>query len=63
MPDIAPEYSVGDLVKLRSGGPVMTVQEVFGDESVRCQWFAGAKANSELFPVDSLTRPTEDEVK
>jgi uncharacterized protein YodC (DUF2158 family) len=32
------EFSVGDLVKLKSGGPVMTVADVDGDE-VTCGWF------------------------
>ena len=37
-------FQPGDLVVLKSGGPVMTVEEVlFGDTKVRCQWFAGKK--------------------
>jgi uncharacterized protein YodC (DUF2158 family) len=32
------ELSLGNLVKLKSGGPVMTVSEVDGNE-VTCVWF------------------------
>ena len=50
-------FGVGDTVMLKSGGPVMTVQEVplgtFND-GYNCQWFAGRKLESGNFPLDSL---------
>jgi len=53
--------AVGTIVKLKSGGPDMTVQEVckrYDNEeptgSVDCQWFAGKKLEKGRFPVDSL---------
>jgi uncharacterized protein YodC (DUF2158 family) len=60
-------FSVGDLVVLKSGGPVMTVDKVIesiGDReiSVRCQWFAGKKMEAGVFPVASLN-PHTGEVK
>lgn len=35
-------FKVGDIVKLKSGGPEMTVQSIHeGSNNYRCQWFAG----------------------
>jgi len=52
-------FKTGDIVRLKSGGPDMTVKGyVLGDEtSVICQWFAGReldKLESGHFPEDSL---------
>ncbi|MCQ4277353.1 YodC family protein [Stutzerimonas degradans] len=49
-------FNVGDIVKLKSGGPDMTVQQVFDNESKThaCQWFAGKKLEVGRFPFDSL---------
>ncbi|WP_371364565.1 YodC family protein [Pseudomonas sp. QL9] len=50
------EFKVGDIVKLKSGGPDMAVQAVVNQESgiYACQWFAGKKLESGRFPADSL---------
>ncbi len=53
------KYNVGDIVKLRSGGPDMTVQDVpiAGNQykdHYRCQWFAGKKLESGNFQEESL---------
>ena len=40
----APTYRPGDLVQLKSGGPVMTVHRVSAKGArVQCKWFTGAK--------------------
>ena len=64
-------YKAGDIVRLKSGGPDMTVQErvdtALDDmdpagsrgERYRCQWFSGRKLESGVFPVESLLRGVE----
>lgn len=50
-------FAVGDIVKLKSGGPEMTIQSVPDASSARyynCQWFAGKKLESGRFPENSL---------
>lgn len=52
-------FVVGDVVRLRSGGPDMTVNSV-PDGSFRnyyhCQWFAGKKLESGNFEEQQLLR-------
>jgi len=47
-------FKVGDVVKLKSGGPEMTVNYRHDDGDYYCQWFAGKKLESGQFPEDSL---------
>ena len=46
------QFNVGDIVRLKSGGPDMTVEEelTYQGISYRCQWFAGKKLESGIFP-------------
>lgn len=53
-------FKVGDLVKLRSGGPVMTVSDVIDSDLVRCQWFAGKKLETGNFDTGTLQSATEE---
>lgn len=54
-----PTYKIGQLVELKSGGPVMTVSEPKTyDYQVACQWFSGRKLESGQFPPESL-KPAE----
>jgi uncharacterized protein YodC (DUF2158 family) len=50
------EFIVGDIVKIKSGGPDMTVQVIPAQtlKYYRCQWFAGKKLEFGLFPAGSL---------
>ncbi|EDY5782173.1 DUF2158 domain-containing protein [Salmonella enterica] len=56
-------YNVGDLVTIKSGGPVMTIEKpIIGASSkefigsYKCQWFAGKKLDTGTFPEASLER-------
>lgn len=52
------QFKVGDTVRLKSGGPVMTIVAIGqyrGSEKAECQWFDGSKLVKETFPPDSLT--------
>lgn len=54
---VKPKFKIGDVVKLKSGGPDMTVKHVIpGDANTiyDCQWFAGKKLEAGRFPTDSL---------
>ena len=60
---MAKKFKQGDTVKLRSGGPIMTVQDYVpvapNDDSsttVRCSWFVGNKHESSNFEEDSLVK-------
>jgi Uncharacterized small protein (DUF2158). len=55
------DFPVGTIVKLKSGGPDMTVKEHILHHlnkqptfNFRCQWFAGKKLEDGVFPSDSL---------
>ncbi len=62
----APKFNVGDLVQLKSGGPVMVVEAVssatyHSEESYKCQWFSGKKLEYGHFSLDTLIlAPKED---
>ncbi|HEX7762408.1 MAG TPA: DUF2158 domain-containing protein [Cellvibrio sp.] len=49
-------YAVGDIVKLKSGGPEMTVRIAPSEvrKTYTCQWFAGKKLEQGDFPGESL---------
>ena len=47
-------FQVGDVVKLKSGGPEMTVQDEDESGEYHCQWFAGKKLASGWFPEAGL---------
>lgn len=60
-----PKFNAGDVVAIKSGGPEMTIKSVIqpsqhGEQllSYRCQWFAGKKLDSGIFPEVSLIVPT-----
>lgn len=53
-------FEVGDVVKLKSGGPKMTVKGAgpnqSGDPTVWCVWFEGSKQLDGDFPAEAVER-------
>jgi uncharacterized protein YodC (DUF2158 family) len=61
------KFYTGQKVKLKSGGPVMTVMgtnamSFNANQSSVCQWFAGKTLKQAEFPNASLEMTTETEV-
>ena len=48
------EFKIGDIVKLKSGGPLMTVARCDVAKKVECMWFLEGKIEVGYFPPDSL---------
>lgn len=48
------EFETGDIVRLKSGGPEMTVSQSATGGRIRCQWFAGKKLEFGDFQPSSL---------
>ncbi|WP_106477407.1 YodC family protein [Phytohalomonas tamaricis] len=50
-------YVVGDVVRLKSGGPKMTVTEASFDDSVAAHWFDSHDIlHTGVFPTNALVR-------
>jgi uncharacterized protein YodC (DUF2158 family) len=65
-----PKYKVGDKVKLNVGGPDMAIDSLRPQRmqnhfngTYRCQWFAGKKLESGVFPEDSLINIETEEAE
>lgn len=52
------DFHAGDTVKLKSGGPDMTVDWIDKD-SARCSWFIDNVLNKGVFQLTSLKREEE----
>lgn len=52
-------FVTGELVRLKSGGPLMTTAgDNYGE--IICKWFDGNKPMRESFPPESLERAEKD---
>ena len=50
------KYNEGDVVRLKSGGPIMTVGMVADDGDLLCQWFTDNKLQESFFNPNSLEK-------
>ena len=53
------EFKAGDTVRLKSGGPLMTVESVgdhYGTTKVWCSWFQGTKLENGTFAVEAVEK-------
>ncbi|HCQ8179606.1 YodC family protein [Morganella morganii] len=50
------KFKAGDIVRLKSGGPDMTIKAftLTQGEAYICQWFAGKKLEQGFFKEDSI---------
>jgi len=53
------ELKPGQVVRIKSGGPKMTIQEIdeymgWSGLAAKCQWFDGAELKSSIFELHSL---------
>ncbi|QEW07137.1 YodC family protein [Nitrincola iocasae] len=57
------EFQIGEIVKLKSGGPDMTIKSKnnASGTSYICQWFAGKKLEQGIFATESLEYVKKDE--
>lgn len=58
------KFKVGDIVRLKSGGPNMTVSEVRDLPDgpwLICAWFSGKKHDSNGFPPDTIEEVPAEE--
>ena len=60
--DNSEAYDVGDVVKLLSGGPSMTVTAIYPDRDVAVCWFGNNEIYSLRLPAASITRAEEANV-
>ena len=59
-----PVFKPGDIVKLKSGGPKMSVHDLVAVRNrVVCTWFAGSKAERAEFHPDTLTTDVDEPKK
>ena len=50
------ELKIGDIVRLKSSGPKMTVTRCDVAKNIKCTWFLEGKPEVGYFPPDSLEK-------
>ena len=51
-----PKFKRGDIVKVRAGGPDMTVEDLLSGSGYRCYWFVGKKLERGHFNEEGLVK-------
>ena len=56
------KIAIGDVVKLKSGGPAMTVQAIESADAAKCTWFWNGRVRRHTFSIHILilTDDTEE---
>ena len=55
------KFEVGDVVRLKSGGPRMTVVgRMWGSDQLLCNWFEGVRSHMGSFPGKALVSAPEE---
>lgn len=54
------DFKIGDVVRLKSGGPKMTVDSLKGKDTVQCRWFEDKQVRSAEFSSESLKKVEGD---
>ncbi len=49
-------FQIGDVVRLKSGGPLMTITQWSDSGWIICKWFADQKPETGSFPRESLEK-------
>ena len=56
------DLEVGDIVVLKSGGALMTVNHIQCNRTVTVQWFAGVKMKRAFVSYQSIRKATDSEM-
>lgn len=56
-----PQFRIGDIVHLKSGGPEMTISHMLPSGRVFCVWFEGTEKRQDTFPPEALQLTKEKE--
>jgi len=48
------EFKIGDVVQLKSGGPLMTIENFDEDNKACCVWFIDNKQQYGLFEIKTI---------
>ena len=55
------ELKVGDTVRLKSGGPLMTIESI-EDNRAFCNWFSNDELKNGTFNVETLEKEDENDL-